>query len=83
VAVTGYGIECLDHRYEISADRLGERRPGTELLDWIVHLAEKEWVRIDDFVDAYRQAVRQHSGRFAPAVSDAEIRHSLAHARKP
>lgn len=61
-AVTGYGLESLRGYYPIPAERLNETRMGTNLSDWLLHMAEKEWVAIDldEFEDAFAHAVRLH-----------------------
>lgn len=69
-AVTAYGIECLNGDYEIEADRLAEGFPEDEggdssdgiLFDdtWAVHMAEKNWVDIDEFATAWLVALALH-----------------------
>lgn len=66
-AVTGFGIECLGHGgYLIAAERLGELRPSSDLPDWPIHLAEKEWVNCDLFLAAFLVALSVHQGKYAP-----------------
>jgi hypothetical protein len=48
-AVTTYGIEARDGTYAITKDRLSDPH-------WIDHMAEKEWVNIEDFAQALRLA---------------------------
>lgn len=61
-AVTGYGLESLASYYPIPRERLNETRMGTNLSDWLLHMAEKEWVAIDldEFEDAFADAARRH-----------------------
>lgn len=61
-AVTGYGLENLTTFYPIEKKRLGELRPSTNLSDWLVHLAEKDWVAADydHFAEAFVRALRVH-----------------------
>jgi hypothetical protein len=47
--VTAHGIECSERTYAIPRDRLGE--PW-----WLEHMAEKEWVDLDDLAEALRIA---------------------------
>jgi hypothetical protein len=64
------GIYCPEHDYFIKADRLGETRPGRPgnphdgWPDWPMHLAEKPWVDIDDFLAAFAVALALHGRRF-------------------
>lgn len=53
-AVTTYGLECLDSPYAIPKERLGKH-------DHILHMAEKNWVVMYDFVRAFR-AAQAHFG---------------------
>lgn len=48
-AVTAYGVELLDGSYFIQKSRLWEGSPNH---DWVDHMAEKEWVDIEDFKQA-------------------------------
>lgn len=58
-AVTEYGIEARDGTYPIKAERLSETREymGQQLLDWPLHMAEKDWVDIHDFCTAFLVAL--------------------------
>jgi hypothetical protein len=81
-AVTSYGIECLDDYYVIEADRLDERRLGTDLPDWPVHLAEKNWVDLSAFIEAFRFAIRKHRHRYETTVTDDQIAAACAAAMR-
>jgi hypothetical protein len=78
-AVTGYGLECVEpgSRYEAEGSRMNEMRPGTDLYDWPVHMAEKEWVDLEAFIEAFEQALRLYCpkdfdvDRFARTVGEA------------
>jgi hypothetical protein len=59
LSVTAFGVECRDGRYAIPCDRL--REDG-----WIMHMAEKEWVDLEDFAEALRIA-RPRERASAPA----------------
>jgi hypothetical protein len=78
-AVTSYGLECLTSYYPIEAARLTETRPGTrDMYDWPPHMAEKEWVNVPAFIEAFGQALRIHieghpvSEAWVAAVREAE-----------
>ncbi len=60
-AVTSAGIECRDGTYFIDAKRLGEKRHGTDLPDWPLHMAEKTWVNLADFSTAFLVALVLHN----------------------
>jgi len=49
--VTARGLECLVTTYAIPAERLGEQ--------WIAHMADKGWVKLD-FLLAYYRACTHH-----------------------
>lgn len=44
--VTDNGVYCIQHPYEIHANRLGEQ-------DWISHMREKPWLDSDSFEEAF------------------------------
>jgi hypothetical protein len=69
-AVTEYGVECLDGSYYFDAKRLGEDLPGHS---WCEHMAEKEWVDIEDFCTAWLVAIALHGSRIDPAQIRAAI----------
>jgi hypothetical protein len=48
-AATKYGVECRDGCYAIERILLWEE-------GWIVHMAEKDWVDLEDFAEALRVA---------------------------
>jgi hypothetical protein len=52
--VTGGGLECRDDEYDIKKERLGETRESGELVlsDWLLQMAEKDWVDLEDFIAA-------------------------------
>ncbi len=45
-AVTDYGVECLEHYYPIEKKRLHDD-------SWTLHMAEKNWVDMYDFLRAF------------------------------
>src|SRR5437016_12837703 len=55
---TAYGVEARDGRYQIQRARLWK---DDLTWSWVQHMAEKEWVDIDDFTEALRIARVEHS----------------------
>jgi hypothetical protein len=55
-AVTAYGVECLDGSYFFEAKRLLENLE----YPWPLHMAEKNWVDIDEFATAWMIAILLH-----------------------
>lgn len=56
--VTNYGIECVKERYFIEASRICEKRG--ELPDWPLHLVEKNWADIENFILVFEWALNNH-----------------------
>ena len=54
-AVTTYGVESLTVHYPIARDRLNESEAG---YTWELHMADKNWVNMDDFREAMNFARR-------------------------
>jgi len=52
-AATKYGVECRDGCYAIERKRLWEE---DDTHSWIMHMAEKEWIDLEDFAEALRVA---------------------------
>lgn len=71
------GIDTLDDKYFIDKSRLVEH-DYDEKQDWLRHLAEKEWVDIDDFIAAYCVACIVHrapvDARLKPSPAEAVMR---------
>lgn len=61
-AVTSFGVECLDGTYAFEAKRLAEgcSKGDSPQASWIVHMAEKSWVDLDDFATAWLVALSLH-----------------------
>src|SRR5262249_27026693 len=62
-AATKFGVQCRDGSYSIDRRRLWE---DEERGGWVMHMAEKDWVDLEDFAEALRVArfyerVRHHS----------------------
>ncbi len=72
-AVTAYGIERRDGKYNIAAARLLENDPTS--YSWIRHLAEKGWCDLEDFTTALLVGCAMHGATISPEVRAALIRH--------
>lgn len=70
-AVTAYGLECLERGapYAAEGSRMNETRPGSDLYDWPLHMAEKSWVDIEAFIQAFETALH----RFCPKDFDEKL----------
>jgi hypothetical protein len=79
-SVTAYGLECNDGTYPIPKHRFQETtdRGAGPLYVWPVHLAEKTWVDMPSFLEAFRRALEHHRTRYDPAM----LARSEAHARR-
>lgn len=76
-AVTKFGLEAVRPgapEYLISAERLLESGgvAGGQLYDWPSHMAEKTWIDLAAFVEAFRKALKIHEGRY-PGTVDAGL----------
>lgn len=62
--VTKYGLETKKPAspYHFEAERLSEltERSGETLYDWPIHMAEKNWVDLKEFIDAFKKALGFH-----------------------
>jgi hypothetical protein len=70
--------------YHFNAERLVEttdRGPVGALYDWAVHMAEKTWVDIEAFIEAFTKALDLHAGKYSPKVDPDLLRKSFAEAR--
>ena len=74
----------ITSEYTIDLDRLLETadRGGGTCYDWPAHMAEKEWVDIDAFNEAFVQAIRYQFGEEMKGVDRAMLEASLALGRK-
>ncbi len=85
-AVTKSGMATVkpEARYECHAKRLTEttdRMNGT-FYDWPVHMAEKTWVDVEAFNEAFEQALEFHKGRYSPPVDRKMLEASFKEARR-
>jgi hypothetical protein len=64
------GLETVDGKYFIAADRLLKSVPPRHKNDWPWprHMLEKNWVDIEDFCDAWIRALELH-GMKSPAAA--------------
>ncbi len=56
--------------YEIVVERLTEttERSGKAYYEWPLHMAEKSWIIIDDFIEAFIKALELYAGHgFRPS----------------
>jgi hypothetical protein len=59
--------------YHFNAERLLEMQGAgeEELYDWPIHMAEKTWVDIEAFIEAFKEGLRLHAAKLGRA--DAKI----------
>lgn len=83
-AVTDYGLEAEPPNapYEISKRSLTlESHRGDETFyNWPVHVAEKSWVDINAFNEAFDKALKEHKGHYVPEVDPKMLAKSFAEA---
>lgn len=86
--VTEYGLESVKpgapYEYYIEASRLLERGGagnGT-LYDWPVHMAEKTWIDLDAFIEAFKQGLEIHKKKYKGDVDPALLEESIEAAYK-
>lgn len=76
-AVTRVGLEVKkpEPEYVIYAERLTEttERGGDIYYDWPVHMAEKTWVNIEAFIEAFQKALKEHNATFDSKMLAASI----------
>ena len=70
--VTKDGLESVKPAptYPINADRLWDKqdRGHGEMYDFPLQMAEKSWVDIDAFVEAFRSALEYHSSLLGKSI---------------
>ena len=83
--VTKHGMESIKPAptYEFEAKRLSETtdRSGAIYYDWPIHMAEKNWVDLDAFIDAFSRALDLHAGRYDPPKDGDMLADSIAYAK--
>lgn len=87
-AVTDYGMEAVSSDrtppYEIDAGRLDEtsdRTAGT-VYGWPVHMAEKNWVDVAAFNEAFEKALVIHKSEYDSEIDPIMLTASLAEAHR-
>ena len=86
--VTEYGLESCEpkvpYKYAIEAARLGKKttRGNQTLYEWPVQLTEKSWVDIEAFIEAFKEALKLHAGKYGAPVDENILRESIEYARK-
>lgn len=70
--------------YHFTADRLTEMQGGGrgKFYDWPVHMAEKTWVDVTAFNEAFVKALELHKGKYKPSVDPELLKASLAEAHR-
>jgi hypothetical protein len=82
-AVTDAGLQSIEPaapmEYHIAADRLREKAGAGrgEVYDWPLHMAEKSWVDLGAFVEAFRKALELHAGKYRGHVDPALLEESI------
>lgn len=66
----GMGTRKPETKYDIPAERFLEdtERDGQKLYDWPIHMAQKPWVDIELFIEAFKMALEIHKDKYAGAV---------------
>jgi len=84
-AVTDYGLESiqLPWEYPIAASRLLETRGSADskLYNWPVHLAQKKWIDIEAFIEAFNKALELHEDEYRGSVDFLVLGKSIDAAR--
>ncbi len=79
------GIESTNPKrfYQIDADRLGEttERNGVVYYDWPLHMAEKDWVNLNEFIEVFDRGLDAHKGQLKSPRDDEMFKRSCDHAR--
>lgn len=85
-SVTDYGVEAVKPApyYHFDKSRLLEtgNRGDESYYDWPLQLAEKTWVDIEAFLEAFVKALELHAGSFLGKVDEEKLSKSLARALK-
>lgn len=82
-AVREWGLQSVKpgapYEYNIDAHRLLERvgAGGGKHYDWPVHMAEKTWIDLEAFIEAYRAALAAHAGVDKGDVDEAMLEASI------
>src|SRR3954447_26621724 len=85
--VTEWGLEAARPgapcEYFIPAHRLLERGGIGHgvLYDWPLHLAEKTWINVDAFNEAFAEALKHHKGKYRGDVDKKILLASIDYTR--
>jgi hypothetical protein len=84
-SVTDYGVESVKPapEYHFEAGRLLETgSAGREVMyDWPVQMADKTWVDIEAFIEAFTRAIEVHKGKYKGEVDPKMLSASISTAR--
>ena len=84
--VTEFGLELIavHNEYLIDAARLARltQRLSHKYYDWPLHMAEKSWVDIEAFLEAFAEALKFHSSQIGAAIDQKVLSDSFGQARK-
>lgn len=82
-SVTSYGVEANRPwpEYFFSADRLTER-DWDDMYGWPRHMAEKTWVDVDMFCDAFSRALDIHIGKYSEPKCPDRLAKSIEEAKR-
>lgn len=87
-AVTDYGMETIEDGYtplyHIEESRLTEitKRPNGTFYSWPIHMAKKTWVDIEDFIEAFDNALELLKRRYSPEADQGMLKATIAEARR-
>ncbi|MFB0493630.1 hypothetical protein ABIE45_006286 [Methylobacterium sp. OAE515] len=80
------GVESVDPapEYWFEAKRLSETtaRSGETFYDWPLQMADKTWIDIEAFIEAFTKALELHAGKYAPPVDEDMLARSVERARR-
>jgi len=81
---TSPSINGLTPRYFFNAERLLEttERGKSTFYDWPVHMAEKTWVDVDAFNEAFEKALEYHQEQYPDAVNPTMLEASFREAHR-
>jgi len=86
-AVTDWGLQSVKpgapYEYNIGAERLLEMNGSGrgQFYDWPVHMAEKNWIDMAAFSEAFRKALDLHKGKYRGSVDQKLLEASFAEAQ--
>lgn len=69
--VTKRGLSSVDPSYYIGVDQLADTRmlpDGTAVSMWPMHMAEKSWVNLETFIEAFKVALNVHCPASIPML---------------